>query len=535
MIYNINLGIGWASSGVEYAQIYRAKMFRRIQQTAKFIFLDFISSDNIEHLTRNIGFYDEEVIWLYQYFTDVKIAPSTYPLQRILDEMGVAPQGYELQDKYLYLNYDNQLVLRVRLSLVADTIEQSQVESVEWLIKQRLVQKDYYSYTKQFSEYYYEREAAAKLHQRTWFNENGSVAYDEYITYQGEKPVTTLYKFSDKICYTKQEFVAYFLQKLQLTNQDILVIDRDEEIGQEILENKGNAKLICVVHADHFSENDNETHYVLWNNYYEYMFTNAHELDVIVTSTDAQTKLLSEQFNERTTVTPNQIITIPVGSLETLKRPEQVRKPYSLVTASRLASEKHIDWLIRSVVKAKTHLPELTFDIYGMGGEDESLRKLIIELDAGSYIRMMGHHHMAEVYKNYELYIAGSTSEGFGLTLLEAVGSGLGLIGFDVRYGNPTFIRHNKNGYLIPAEVTQEVDVMTTQYAQKIVELFTQHNLADVQQTSYDIATPYLIDTVAKRWEELIYSLEGKRQEAVSPMFTQQDNQLVTTQRKETI
>ena len=28
MIYNFNLGIGWASSGVEYAQIYRARMFR---------------------------------------------------------------------------------------------------------------------------------------------------------------------------------------------------------------------------------------------------------------------------------------------------------------------------------------------------------------------------------------------------------------------------------------------------------------------------------------------------------------------------
>ena len=26
MIYNFNLGIGWASSGVEYAQIYRARM-----------------------------------------------------------------------------------------------------------------------------------------------------------------------------------------------------------------------------------------------------------------------------------------------------------------------------------------------------------------------------------------------------------------------------------------------------------------------------------------------------------------------------
>ena len=77
-IYNINFGIGWASSGVEYAQVYRAKLLRQLPYPTKFIFLDFIQSENIQTLTSNIGFKDDEVIWLYQYFTDVKIAPTTY-------------------------------------------------------------------------------------------------------------------------------------------------------------------------------------------------------------------------------------------------------------------------------------------------------------------------------------------------------------------------------------------------------------------------------------------------------------------------
>ncbi|MDN8759943.1 accessory Sec system glycosyltransferase GtfA, partial [Staphylococcus aureus] len=66
-IYNINFGIGWASSGVEYAQAYRAKLLRAVNQPAKFIFLDFISAENIQTLTANIGFEDDDVIWLYQY------------------------------------------------------------------------------------------------------------------------------------------------------------------------------------------------------------------------------------------------------------------------------------------------------------------------------------------------------------------------------------------------------------------------------------------------------------------------------------
>ena len=45
-VYNINFGIGWASSGVEYAQAYRSKLLREINQPAKFIFLDFISEEH---------------------------------------------------------------------------------------------------------------------------------------------------------------------------------------------------------------------------------------------------------------------------------------------------------------------------------------------------------------------------------------------------------------------------------------------------------------------------------------------------------
>lgn len=80
MIYNFNLGIGWASSGVEYAQSYRAVMFRNIGAGAKFVFTDMISSENIEHFTKNIGFLDSEIIWLYTFFTDYKIAMVSYTL-----------------------------------------------------------------------------------------------------------------------------------------------------------------------------------------------------------------------------------------------------------------------------------------------------------------------------------------------------------------------------------------------------------------------------------------------------------------------
>ena len=54
-VYNINLGIGWASSGVEYAQAYRSTIFKNTGIKAKFVFMDMFLQDNLSDLTRNMG------------------------------------------------------------------------------------------------------------------------------------------------------------------------------------------------------------------------------------------------------------------------------------------------------------------------------------------------------------------------------------------------------------------------------------------------------------------------------------------------
>ena len=132
---------------------------------------------------------------------------------------------------------------------------------------------------------------------------------------------------------------------------------------------------------------------------------------------------MREQFRKYVGMVPD-IRTIPAGALDRLRRPEKPRRPFSVITASRLAPEKHVDWVVDACVRAKRQIPALTLDIYGVGGEQAVLEQRIRKADAGAYIHLMGQ----------------STSEGFGLSLMEAAGSGLALIGFDVPYGNPTFI-----------------------------------------------------------------------------------------------
>lgn len=495
MIYNFNLGIGWASSGVEYAQSYRAVIFRNIGVNAKFVFTDMISSENIEHFTKNIGFLDSEIIWLYTFFTDHKIAPVSYTLDDLKKTLSSDQYTYSRTGKVGKLTFLDSNVYYA-IYFVAEGSEL--VHRVEIVSAGYLIRKDYFTYGRVFSEYYAPLDNKAHMYLRRFFNENGTVAYEE-INDDGN----VMYRFPDQFLCSKEELVGYMVSRLGLTKDDIVLIDRTTGIGQAILQNVGEARVGIIIHADHFSESNTNNEDILWNNYYEYSFNMYKHIDFFVTSTDEQNQLLKEQFLKYKKVTPA-VYTIPVGSLDELKYPAANRTPYSILTASRLAGEKHIDWIIEAVVKARKTVPQLSLDIYGKGGEEQKLRELIKKYEAEDYIKLRGQQNMKEIYQDYELYLSASTSEGFGLTLMEAVGGGLPIIGFDVRYGNPTFIDDGKNGYLIPvnAQTTQKQKIAAL--ADRVIRLFTEADLNCFHEHSYEKAKSFLSKEVELKWKNLV-------------------------------
>lgn len=495
MVYNFNLGIGWASSGVEYAQAYRAKVLRNIGQEAKFIFTDMFLRDNIEHMTANIGFLDREVIWLYTFFTDGKIAPVSYTLEELEATLGRRSFTKKREKNIVHYIFEGNNNF-YKVYLVNDT--EDLVHRVEIVSGGYLIRKDYFTYYRIFSEYYAPLDGMAHLYQRRYFNEDGSVAYEE-INDDGE----VVYRFPDRILCSKEELVGYMVSRLDLTEKDTVIIDRTTGIGQAILKNAGAARVGIVIHADHFSENNTTDTNILWNNYYEYAFAQHEHIDFYITATDAQKYLLQEQFRKYWGIEAN-IATIPVGSIEEVKKPAQGRKKHSVITASRLAPEKHVDWLIEAVAEARKRIPDITLDIYGRGGEEIRLRGLIQKYACENYIRLCGQQKLDEVYKNYEVYFAASTSEGFGLTLLEAVGSGLPIIGFDVRYGNPTFIDDGQNGYLIPLHDGMDRKEKIHRLAECLIRIFEEADLEAFHEHSYGKAQEFMRREVEKKWKNLL-------------------------------
>ena len=111
-VYNINLGIGWASSGVEYAQAYRSTIFKNTGIKAKFVFMDMFLQDNLSDLTCNMGFEDEDVIWLYSHFTDLKIAPTTHTVKDLEKEIPYDITRREINGKVVKLFCQGRYFLR---------------------------------------------------------------------------------------------------------------------------------------------------------------------------------------------------------------------------------------------------------------------------------------------------------------------------------------------------------------------------------------------------------------------------------------
>ncbi len=495
MVYNFNLGVGWASSGVEYAQAYRAKVLREIGQDAKFIFTDLFPRDNIQHMTDNIGFLDSEVIWLYLFFTDCKISPVTFTLKQLEKTFGSRRFSGTREGDTVKYTFPGSNCYYMAYLVNAKT---NKVHRVEMVSNGCLIRKDYYTYCRIYSEYYAPLDNKAHLYQRRYFNEDGTVAYEE-ITDDDK----VMYQFPDRLLCSKEELVGEMVSRLHLTRRDVVIIDRTTGIGQAIMQNASPARIGIVIHADHFSEGSTDEEHILWNNYYEYAFSQHKHVKFYVASTDTQNRLLKKQFKEYMGISPK-IVTIPVGSIDELKMPKKGRKKGAMITASRLADEKHVDWLVEAVVKAREKVPDVSLDIYGKGKEETKLKEMIRELKCGDYIHLRGQQNLDEVYKEYEAYLAGSTSEGFGLTLMEAVGSGLPIIGFDVRYGNQNFIDDGKNGYLIPVYDKMGKKERVQKLAECIIRLYTEANLDEFHRYSYDKAKKYMTEEVKERWAKLL-------------------------------
>lgn len=168
--------------------------------------------------------------------------------------------------------------------------------------------------------------------------------------------------------------------------------------------------------------------------------------------------------------------------------------------------------MIAGVIEAHKYNPYIYLDIYGEGLREYIgyLNNVISSHNAWDYIHFKGRQNVKALYQYYEVYASFSRFESFGLSLMEAAGNGLAMIGLDTRYGNRLFIKNEQNGYLIDGNLMDK-ETLAKKIGMTIVKIFEDEDrLKLFHEKSYEIASSYTEAEVEKKWMELLGTEECK-------------------------
>lgn len=507
-VYNINKAIGLASSGVEYAQKYRREVFADIAWVDDYyVFTDYLPT-SLSVFAGRLGFARAQVLWIYNLVTGRATLPPTLSVRDFIATIGqphAAPQGFP--------DYTDVALTGSAVRYRIRTLRSELVDRVETLAGDQLVRIEHYDQALNNVEHFHEN----RLARRVFYTPDGRVGAEQF--YQDGQITRTLIKPASPLCDRpirpgrrrprsfrgdvvlegRSQFFQFVFTHLFSRPDDVVIVDRALDVIDGIYPVIGDHRLYCVVHAEHFDLKQADDGVLLWNNHYENVFTRPDLVDGFIVSTRRQQEVLEGQLASRVPAGDYSVACIPVGvAAKPAAQPEY--DAFAVVTASRLADEKHIDILIRAVSAARTALPELRLDIYGEGNRDHLLA-VIDETQTQDRVRIMGHQELDEVLGSYALYVSASTSEGFGLSLLEALAAGLPVVGFDVDYGNREMVEPGVNGRLVPCTFSDR-DVAAI--AGAVVEVLTSGSLDDMRKQSLRKAEAYTAANVRQLWARLL-------------------------------
>ena len=158
-------------------------------------------------------------------------------------------------------------------------------------------------------------------------------------------------------------------------------------------------------------------------------------------------------FNKESHVISNPV---DIRTFSPLPDKNRLRKKFGfgnniIIHAGRLSPERKIDVIIRALPLVKKEFPKVELAIAGNGTAREELESLAAGLGVGSSVKFMGFIEkpvLAEAYNAAGIFVITSTSDTQSMVMMQAMASGLPIIGVKAR-ALPEYINKN-NG--IPIE-----------------------------------------------------------------------------------
>ncbi len=283
-------------AGLDYRKIFRQLISEECSGQVRFVCTELMEQREMECYQKD-GIEREKILGVHQYLTGNNKMFSTIKVESKLEELKAVLQftNTDYRDSEIRVIKDGFVVAMILL----DKEDKRCLRAINYYSSAKLFRTEFYMDRVFYVNYYMtassENGLYAKLARRTFYNRDGSVAYDQ-IFERG----TEWYLFPDGRRYTKSQFIAEFIRRLNLSDRDKIILDASIpwELMQVVFTFGKGAGITAIVHAG-CSITKKRNRYESFLKEYPYdWFPYVEMLDRMIVSTEAQKAGLLQELEK---------------------------------------------------------------------------------------------------------------------------------------------------------------------------------------------------------------------------------------------
>ena len=295
---------------------------------------------------------------------------------------------------------------------------------------------------------------------------------------------------------TENEMFVFFMNELMLKHSGVLINDRPSLISEvaAVVGARGKWQFLHSAHTYKPEQAGGSRNYV---DYLQPLFaTHMNDFDGVMVPTVEQKQEIDKFFHFK------HVVVVPDSYAEPHKLvPAEKRDRNKIVYLGRISPEKEPQEAVKIFAKAKKDLPDLHLEFYGYSSDqslDNSLKELIKKLEIEDAVHFNGYQNNDQLAKKLgdaAAVLSTSSSEAFGMNVLQAMSFGVPVIGYQVKYGMKLVVKEGISGYLVPNGESQ-------QGAKALVKLLTDKDKwADMLESTYESSQKFNAAAAWQQWQ----------------------------------
>ncbi len=185
---------------------------------------------------------------------------------------------------------------------------------------------------------------------------------------------------------------------------------------------------------------------------------------------------------------------------EFFRKSEKAKLPKnSILYIGRFVKMKGVEYLVRAFKIVKEKVPDARLFLGGYGPEEKNLKRLAKDLRVRdiSFLGPLGRSEMAGYLKACSVFALPSTSEGFPLTIVEAMTSGCPIVSTNVR-GLPEIMKDGRNGLLVKPRdekgLAEKIGYLLKNPRTR--ERFSRNNIKDARKYSWERVVSSILEKI---------------------------------------